>query len=152
MAAGVGCDRQEEAGGSSVATSAYPLAFVAEQVGGDTVDVSNVVPPGTEPHDVELTPRDVEELEDADLVLYVGDGFQPAVEDAVAGKSNALDALESADPIEGDPHVWLDPLRLASRARSAPDSDARKPRRSSPTGSKRWMPAIATVFATARTG
>ena len=118
MAGGVGCDGRRRAGGSSVATSAYPLAFVAEQVGGDTVDVSNVVPPGTEPHDVELTPRDVEELEDADLVLYVGDGFQPAVEDAVAGKANALDVLESADPIEGDPHVWLDPVRLAAIART----------------------------------
>ena len=113
----VGCGPRETSG-TTVVTSAYPLAFVAERVGGDTVDATNVVPPGTEPHDVELTPRDVEKLGDADLVLYLGGGFQPAVEDAVDGDDDAMDVLEDADSVNGDPHVWLDPLRLAAIGRA----------------------------------
>ena len=46
-----------------------------------------MTPPGTEPHDVELTARDVERIRSADIVLYLGGGFQPAVEDAVDGAS-----------------------------------------------------------------
>ena len=38
---------------------AYPLQFVAERVGGDRVAVTNLTPPGAEPHDLELTPQDV---------------------------------------------------------------------------------------------
>ena len=60
----------------------YPLAFAAEEIGGDGVEVVNLTPAGAEPHDVEFTPRDVERIRSADLVLYAGGGFQPALEEA----------------------------------------------------------------------
>ena len=119
LAAGVqpGCggDSTSADGGSDrldVVASFYPLAWAVEQVAGDTVQLRNLTPPGTEPHDVELTARDVERIRSADLVLYLGGGFQPAVEDAVEGANGeAIDLL--ADPVGGDPHVWLDPVRFA---------------------------------------
>lgn len=104
--------------------SFYPLAFAAGQIGGPTVEVTNLTPPGAEPHDVELSVRDVEDVRSADLVLYLGSGFQPAVERAVDGADGeALDLLEGLSILEpaddgghedaADPHVWLDPLFYA---------------------------------------
>ncbi len=48
--------------------------------------VVNLTPPGVEPHDVELSPSDVETIRNAELVLYLGGGFQPALEDAVESR------------------------------------------------------------------
>jgi zinc transport system substrate-binding protein len=99
---------------TSVVASFYPLAFAAETIGGPTVEVTNLTPPGAEPHDVELSVRDVERVRSADVVLYLGSGFQPAVERAVEGADGeAVDLLSEGSP---DPHVWLDPLRYAELA------------------------------------
>ena len=101
---------------ASVVASFYPLAFAAERVGGPTVRVRNLTPPGAEPHDLEATPRDVADLRDAGLVLLLGDGFQPQLEDAAGDGESVLRALETPGLgllAEGDAHVWLDPLRYA---------------------------------------
>jgi zinc transport system substrate-binding protein len=100
-----------------VAAGFYPLAFAVEQIGGDRVDVENLTPPGVEPHDLELSARDVERIQSADLVLYLGNGFQPAVEDAALRSVAPVDLLDAVDLIEGgDPHVWLDPVRYGAIA------------------------------------
>src|SRR5687768_10818205 len=100
--------------GTRVVAAFYPLAFAAERVGGDTVSVANLTPPGAEPHDVELSARDVERVRSADLVLYLGSGFQPALERALEGATGeSLDLLEGLDVRGGrdadsealDPHV-----------------------------------------------
>jgi zinc transport system substrate-binding protein len=110
----VSCGGDEDAAsGQTVVAAFYPLAWAAERIGGDGVDVVNLTPPGAEPHDVELSPADVETILDADLVIYVGSGFQPAVEDAVAHRdAPSLDVLDG----DADPHVWLDPVRFAAIA------------------------------------
>src|SRR6188508_1044679 len=78
-----------------VMASFYPLAFVAEQVGGDRITVRSLTPPGAEPHDVELSPAQVSRLDRADLVVYLS-GFQPAVDAAVALTSpgHVIDAAQ----------------------------------------------------------
>lgn len=113
-AALVSCGGDDDAAsGQNVVAAFYPLAWAAERIGGDGVDVVNLTPPGAEPHDVELSPGDVETILDAELVIYVGSGFQPAVEDAVARRdAPSLDVLDG----ETDPHVWLDPVRFAAIA------------------------------------
>jgi len=110
----------------------YPLQYASQRVGGNGVTVTNLTPPGAEPHDLELSPKDVAALSDADLVVYLP-GFQPAVDDAVAAEAarSALDVtsaarLDLAATAEGprgtgetrarDPHFWLDPTRLADVA------------------------------------
>ncbi len=117
----------------TVLASFYPLQWMAEEVGGDLLDVTSLTPPGAEPHDLELTPTDVARVTDADVVVYLS-GFQPAVDDAVAAaQGTVFDAGDAADlsltvtPIEQgagaaeeaaatDPHFWLDPLRVADVA------------------------------------
>ncbi len=97
-----------------VVASFYPLAFAADEIGGAGVSVVNLTPPGVEPHDLELAPGDVKRIADADLVLYLGGGFQPAVEEAAQRSSRPVDLLEGLDvQAGGGPHVWLDPLRYA---------------------------------------
>jgi zinc transport system substrate-binding protein len=119
-----------QAGGSqddrvSVLASFYPLSFAAEWIGGDCVTVTDLTPPGVEPHDLELTPDAVEAIATADVVLYLGGGFQPAVEDAVGDAQGQVVDVLSAVPtvpsqgeqtkegLDVDPHVWLDPGRFA---------------------------------------
>ena len=101
-----------------VVAGAYPLAWVAGQVGGADVRVTNLTKAGAEPHDVELTPRQVGETQEAALVLRLK-GFQAALDDAVQGHD-----LDLAGPMRQqgrDPHVWLDPRRMQSAAAAVAD-------------------------------
>jgi zinc transport system substrate-binding protein len=132
--AAAGSGRASGAGGLELVASFYPLQYVAERVAGDTATVTGLTKPGTEPHDLELTPKDVASLGAADVVVYLS-GFQPAVDEAVAqeAKGQAFDTAKPArldlshTPIEDgreatdeagstDPHFWLDPIRLADVA------------------------------------
>ncbi|WP_134322163.1 metal ABC transporter substrate-binding protein [Cumulibacter soli] len=60
----------------------YPLEFLAETIGGDAIEVQSLAQPGAEPHDMELTTKQVGALSTASLVVYQR-GMQPAVDDAV---------------------------------------------------------------------
>jgi zinc transport system substrate-binding protein len=113
----------------------YPFEFVAERVAGRHGHVQNLTQPGAEPHDLELTPRQVGSLSSADLVIYERT-FQPAVDQAVDQSENprVLDTATvvplqpaAAEPAAGpgaedgsksglDPHVWLDPNNLSTIA------------------------------------
>jgi zinc transport system substrate-binding protein len=120
---GVSCTEgaARDDGLTTVVASFYPLRFVAERLGGACVSVTDLTPPGVEPHDLELTPDAVESITTADVVLYLGGGFQPAIEDAIHdAEGESIDLLgvvptqpaESEEAEEGltvDPHVWLDP-------------------------------------------
>jgi len=100
----------------SVVASFYPLAFAAEEIADGRVDVRNLTPPGAEPHDLEVSPKDVAAIHDANLVLLLGHGFQPQLEDAAGTGPNVLRLLDTHGldiHANGDPHVWLDPLRYA---------------------------------------
>jgi zinc transport system substrate-binding protein len=114
LAAGCGARGNSTGERPDVVASFYPLEWAAREIAGSGANVVDLTPTGAEPHDIELSGRDVERVRDAGLVLYVGSGFQPAVEDAVASRAGpSLDVLGDAD---GDPHVWLDPVRFAAIA------------------------------------
>jgi zinc transport system substrate-binding protein len=98
----------------SVVTAFYPLAYAAERVGGNAYTVENLTPDGVEPHDLELSPRTVGRIESADVVLYLGEGFQPAVATAAEASSGKRVDILAGMPLHGsDPHVWLDPILYA---------------------------------------
>jgi zinc transport system substrate-binding protein len=122
----------------SVQVAFYPFQFIAERVGGDAVMVTSLTAPGSEPHDLELTPRQVAGLSTADLLVYQS-GFQPAVDTAVeqARPARVVDTASfltmlsaSADgaeePASGtdqrDPHTWLDPTNMARIAEHVRDA------------------------------
>lgn len=111
-----------EAGTTSVVAAFYPLQFVAQQVGGDTVSVTSLTEPGIEPHDLELTAAQVAAIAEADLVLYIK-GFQPAVDEAVDQQAGdrAIDVTAGLTRLGNDPHVWLNPKNLASIGQAVAD-------------------------------
>ena len=97
----------------SVVAAFYPVAWAAAQVGGDRVAVTNLTPAGAEPHDLELTPDQMDTLLDADVAFVMGKGFQPAVESAADQRDGATVRLLDRFPRRGsDPHVWLDPVSM----------------------------------------
>jgi zinc transport system substrate-binding protein len=119
-----GCGDVGARNGGDVVAAFYPLAFVSEEVAGPGASVSTLTPPGAEPHDLELSARDVGRVRDARLVVFVGGGFQPGLEGALGERDGpsldvleGLDLLPGADQDEVDPHVWLDPVRYAAIAR-----------------------------------
>ncbi len=107
--------RASRGGRIEVVAAFYPLAEAAQRVGGRNVVVHNLTPPGAEPHDLELTTDQLDQIESAGLVVVMGHGFQPAVEKAARDHASAtvfvLDRLRG-ELTPGDPHVWLDPARM----------------------------------------
>ncbi|MDF6042368.1 metal ABC transporter substrate-binding protein [Streptomyces sp. JH14] len=121
-----------------VVASFYPMQFLAEEIGGAHVSVTTLTKPGVEPHDLELSPRQIGGLSDADYVLYLK-GIQPAVDDAIAqsGVRNTVDAatlttledhgtetggdehghVHKGEGAGADPHIWLDPVKYAEVAK-----------------------------------
>lgn len=76
-----------------VTASFYPMQFLAERIGGEHVAVTSLTKPGVEPHDLELTPRQIGSISESDYVLYLK-GIQSAVDDAIkqSGVKNTVDA------------------------------------------------------------
>lgn len=128
----------------TVVASFYPLVEAARRIGGDRVRVVNLTPAGVEPHDIELDSDQIDALSEAALVLYLGGGFQPAVERASRRtKGTVIDVrrgLPPGDLVTGDPHVWLDPTLMGAIA----DAVAVGVAGVDPPGADRYRSAAAT--------
>lgn len=131
-----------EDGKLKVTASFYPMEFLAEEIGGKHVDVTDLTKPGVEPHDLELSPQQTAQLGESGAIVYLK-GLQPAVDDAVeqSGVKNVADAAsltnleEHGTEVDGhhhttgdnhshseseggkDPHIWLDPVKYAEVAK-----------------------------------
>jgi zinc transport system substrate-binding protein len=128
LATACGAGTAQGTGGDTpaVVAAVYPLQWLSEQVGGPGVKVSALTSPGVEPHDAELGPQQMADLQASALTVYIK-GLQPAVDDAVAGEAKGFDAASAVQVLEAehhvddghgheaatDPHLWLDPSRLA---------------------------------------
>ncbi|MGW2957830.1 metal ABC transporter substrate-binding protein [Streptomyces sp. NPDC001220] len=128
-----------QTGKFDVVASFYPMAFLADRIGGNHVHVTSLTSPGQEPHDLEISPKQIIGIEKSDAVLYLKN-LQPSVDDAVAQSSvrtkidaASLTSLEQHgnevgghaathdtsknEELSGlDPHIWLDPVRYAQVA------------------------------------
>jgi zinc transport system substrate-binding protein len=113
-----------------VCTSFYPMYDFAKKVGGDEIELVNLVPSGTEPHDWEPSPQDLASLEKADVFIYNGAGMEQWADKVLASLQNkdlaVVEASQGITLLEGhqeegeghdgeamlnDPHVWLSPLK-----------------------------------------
>jgi zinc transport system substrate-binding protein len=106
----------------------YPYYWAAGRLAGGDLAVGLITAAGAEPHDLELSPRQVAAIGRADLVVYER-RFQPALDDAVriAPPREALDVRavlsDSTDAV--DPHVWLDPVAMQRIVAAVGDALAR---------------------------
>ncbi|QKW19500.1 zinc ABC transporter substrate-binding protein [Kitasatospora sp. NA04385] len=142
---GVSSAAGKDGGRLEVVASFYPMEFLARQIGGEHVKVTDLTAPGVEPHDLELTAKQVAAVQRADAVVYLK-GLQPTVDKAVEQShvKHAVDATAVSPLVDhhldeggedgteahdgehedehggatGDPHIWLDPTRYAAVARA----------------------------------
>ena len=120
-----------------IMASFYPMYDFAQKVGGDKVEVKDMVPAGTEPHDWEPAATDIRNLEDADVFVYNGADLEHWAEDVLTTLENQdLITAEASDGVElldgegdhahgdngKDPHVWLDPLRAKQEMKNIRDA------------------------------
>ncbi|MER5750069.1 metal ABC transporter substrate-binding protein [Streptomyces sp. NPDC002088] len=139
-----GCSTDSAAAGNTdkfdVVASFYPMAFLAEQIGGSHVHVTSLTKPGQEPHDLEISAQQRVQLEESDAVLYLKN-LQPTIDDAVSqsevktkidaaslttleqhgnevgGHAAEHDTHEGEESAGQDPHIWLDPVKYAEVAK-----------------------------------
>lgn len=106
-----------------VYTSFYAMYDFAKKIGGDKINLTNLVPAGTEPHEWEPTPTDIANLEKADVLVYNGAGMERWLDKVLKTlKNNKLIAVETSkdlkllnntdkdEDLKYDPHVWLNPM------------------------------------------
>lgn len=101
---------EEKSDKPQVYTSFYAMYDFARMVGGDDIDLHNVVPTGTEPHDFEPTAADMAKLSKADVFIYNGmgiDEWAEKVADTLPETVNVVCASEKINTGGADPHVWL---------------------------------------------
>ncbi|MDH3032925.1 metal ABC transporter substrate-binding protein [Streptomyces sp. TRM75561] len=84
-----------DTGTFDVVASFYPMAFLAERIGGEHVHVTSLTQPGQEPHDLEISARQTAQLEEADAALYLK-GLQPSVDEAI-GQSPIATKIDAAE-------------------------------------------------------
>lgn len=112
-----------------VVTSFYGMKALTEEIGGDKVNIENVIPEGSEPHDFDIKAKDMKAIEESDIFIYNGAGMEEWIEDvkvAISEKeliiveaSKGVDLIkadeeaEESEEHEGhnhlgkDPHTWL---------------------------------------------
>lgn len=92
------------------------LGQVVGELVGELADVEVVMPLGADPHEFEPSAQQAEAMEDADLLVINGAGFEAGLADvidqAVADGAPVFDAAAQADVVAGDPHIWMDPQRM----------------------------------------
>ena len=97
----------------TIVASFYPISFLASSIVGDKFDVVCLTPSGTEPHDFELTPRNVATLHDSKAIFINGLGMESwadSLQQSLKEKTFVLSDGLTTKTIDGrvDPHVWLD--------------------------------------------
>lgn len=109
----------------TIVTTLFPFYDFANQIGGEHVEVSLLLPPGVEAHSYAPTPKDMMRIKNADLFLYTGSNMEPWVKDLFEGVHNeklvvvdlseklVLEVHDHGDSDhkdnEMDLHYWLDP-------------------------------------------
>ncbi|MEL6261704.1 MAG: metal ABC transporter substrate-binding protein [Cyanobacteria bacterium J06626_6] len=96
-------------GSLQVVASYSVLCDMAEQIAQDTVDVACLIDAGQDPHTYSATPADRRTIEEADLVLYGGYGFEPAIIQMVEATETpapkvAVSEVTVPSPLLGEAH------------------------------------------------
>ncbi|GBH34858.1 high-affinity zinc uptake system binding-protein ZnuA [Nitrosopumilus zosterae] len=102
-----------------VISSFNPLYEFSQNVGQEKVDVTLLIPVGVEPHDWEPTVKDVQRMQNADLIIINGIGFENWVDnledtgysgEIIDTSNGILIKTDEISSVSGDPHIWLNPV------------------------------------------
>ncbi len=108
-----GCNKINEE--NTIYTSFYPVYEFTSRIVGDLYNVKTITPPGTEPHDFELTPKKVAGLIDSKALFVNGVGIESWVGSLPKEAKDKTCVLSDGVEIrttngQEDPHIWLNPL------------------------------------------
>ena len=102
----------------AVLTDTTFLADIVQNVAGERMAVSALLPLGADPHSFEPTPRDAKRIAESTAVVINVLGLEPQLDDLLADVTGAgVPVIEAAAGLTGaaeDPHVWLDPTLVMS--------------------------------------
>lgn len=111
-----GDDSQGEEPGLSVVADLSFLADIAQEIAGGRLQVTPLIPRGSDPHSFQATPSDAKRLAEADLVLINVAGLSPSLDELIQGAAESrvpvVEAAAGLAGVEEDPHVWLDPMNV----------------------------------------
>lgn len=120
VAASCAADDGPEEGVTVVATTSV-LGDVTTELVGDAGTVEALIPRGADPHEYQASAAQAAQVREADLVVANGLGLEEGLDNVLAAAADAgvpvLELGPRLDPIPNDPHVWLDPLRMADGVR-----------------------------------
>jgi len=106
-----------------VSSSFYPLYYFASEIGKDKTHVINITPAGVEPHDYDPTPQDIARIQESNVLIYNGAGFEPWL-DKIKGDFNKTTLVDTSAEVQleeskeesgKDPHIWLSPILAKSQ-------------------------------------
>jgi len=131
----------------NVYASFYTMYDFANKIDGDRINLVNIMPAGTEPHHWEPSPKDILEIEKADVFIYNGAGMEPWVEKVLGSitnkelvvvetskniellrgghyhdEENAEEESDGHDDLAYDPHVWLSPKNAKKQMEAIKDA------------------------------
>ena len=138
-------DGTDEAGNDDedtirVVTTVAPLRNIIENVGGDRVTVTAIVPEGTNSHTFEPSPSVARDVAEADLIVANGLNLElPTLELAEANRRDGVEILllgeatvtpeqyvyDFSFPLDGgdpNPHLWTDPVLAGEYAAHVRDA------------------------------
>ena len=111
--AGCGSD-DDGADGPTVSATTGIVADIAEQVAGDDATVEQVIPEGATPHDFQLSAADRAKIEDSILLVNNGAALEEGVPVDEINVPKFTLTEHAGELLPDDPHVWMDPTRVAA--------------------------------------
>jgi len=138
---------KEDDGKLKIMTTFYPMYEFTKNIAGDKADVELLIPSTIEPHDWEPTPKDIGNIQKADLFVYNSDDMETWVSDITASiDSSDVSVVEASKGIklieedeeaeeseeehehehehshQADPHVWLSPVLAQQEVQTITDA------------------------------
>jgi zinc transport system substrate-binding protein len=83
-----------------VVATLFPQYDFAKQVGGDKVNVTLLLPPGSESHTYEPTPQDMVLIDESDLFIYTGKEMEPWAENLISGLKNDINVVDLSKSVD----------------------------------------------------
>lgn len=115
---GSGAQGSGAAGAPTVLAETSFLADIAQNVAGDRLYVSSILPIGSDPHSFEPTPQDAAAVARADVVVINSPGLEPPIDNLISGAGSkdllVIDASGGLPGAQTDPHFWLDPIKVVT--------------------------------------
>lgn len=94
-------EQVKEDGKLVVYTTIYPLQFFTDEIGGEFVTTENIVPPGSDAHNVEVTTKTMIKLSDSDAFIHTGTGLEAFAEKVIkAVEKEKIQIVNAAEHVD----------------------------------------------------